>query len=81
MKLKTIFNEIVHVMNNDYAGRKDKKGCDQPKKYLRKIEADEHLSKEAFKQIVEDYLLDFNDSHIHFRMKNAQDGKAKFQSV
>lgn len=64
-------------MNNDYAGWKDKKGCDQPEKYLRKIEADEQLSKEAFKTIVEDYLLDFNDSHIHFLMKNAQDGKAK----
>ncbi|MBD7983920.1 peptidase [Sporosarcina sp. Sa2YVA2] len=75
--MKNIFNEIVHIMNNDYAGWKDKKGCDQPEKYLRKIEADEQLSKEAFKQIVEDYLLDFNDSHIHFLMKNTQDGKAK----
>lgn len=64
-------------MNNDYAGWKDKKGCDQPEKYNKIIEGNEQLSKEAFKQIVEDYLLDFNDSHIHFVMGNSQNGKAK----
>lgn len=66
--MEKIFNEIVHIMNHDYAGWKDKKGCDRPEYFIQKIKDNPSLSKKEFQEIVEDYLLDFNDSHIHFVM-------------
>ena len=35
--LEKIFEEIVYIMNNDYAGWKDKKGCDNPAYFIQKI--------------------------------------------
>ena len=53
-------------MNHDYAGWKDKKGCDRPEYFIQKIKDNPSLTKAEFKEIVEDYLLDFNDSHVYF---------------
>ena len=45
-------------MNNDYAGWKDKKGCDRPEHFIRKIKDNPSLTKAEFKELVDDYLLD-----------------------
>ena len=78
--MEKVFKEIVYIMNNDYAGCKDKKGCDNPEYFLqkiRKLRDEEQLSKEVFKEIVEDYLLDFNDRHIFFSIADSQTEKPK----
>ena len=75
--MENIFNEIVHIMNHDYAGWKDKKGCDQPGYFIRKIKDNPSLTRAEFKEIVEDYLLDFNDSHVYFVLESSSSEKAK----
>lgn len=78
--MEKVFEEIVYIMNNDYAGWKDKKGYDNPEYFLQKIKKlkdEKQLSKEVFKEIVEDYLLDFNDQHIYFAIANSQTEKTK----
>ena len=35
--MEKVFEEIVYIMNNDYAGCKDKEGCDNPEYFLQKI--------------------------------------------
>jgi hypothetical protein len=75
--MENIFKEIVHIMNNDYAGWKDKKGCDRPEYYIRKIKDNPSLTNAEFEDIVDDYLLDFNDRHIYFVAKNEGSEKAK----
>ena len=75
--MEKLFKEIVHIMNNDYAGWKDKEGVDNPEYFLQKIRDEEQLSKEVFKEIVEDYLLDFNDQHIYFSIADSQTEKPK----
>jgi hypothetical protein len=37
MGMETIFNEIVDIMRNDYAGWKDKIGWDNPEFFVQKI--------------------------------------------
>lgn len=64
--MKRVFKEIVHIMHHDYAGCKDKRGWDRPEYFLEKIKGDE------FADVVKDYLLDFNDKHIHFYDRNAE---------
>ena len=78
--MEKTFKEIVYIMNNDYAGCKDKEGWDNPEYFLQKIRQlsdEEQLSNEVFKEIVQDYLLDFNDQHIHFSIADSQTGKPK----
>ena len=75
--MENIFNEIVHIMNHDYAGWKDKKGCDRPEHFIQKIKDNPSLTKEEFKAIVDDYLLDFNDSHVYFLLESSSSEKAK----
>ncbi|WP_221565084.1 S41 family peptidase [Alkalihalobacillus sp. TS-13] len=72
----TIFDDVVHILHNDYSGCVDKKGWDNPSFYrnqIKKLNAAEN-SDEMFVQIVQDYLLDFNDLHMSFKyigeMKN-----------
>lgn len=70
----SIFNEIVHIMHNDYAGCFDKKGLDNPEGTLEKLriaEKQNKLTYETFADIVKDYLLDFKDHHIHFHYVKA----------
>ena len=35
--MEKVFEEIVYIMNNDYAGWRDKKGDDNPECFLQKI--------------------------------------------
>ncbi|WLR57469.1 hypothetical protein LC048_11795 [Mesobacillus subterraneus] len=64
--MEAIFKEIIHIMHNDYAGWKDKKGLDRPDYYLGKL-------KDAnFADVVKEYLLDFRDKHIYFTDVNAE---------
>ena len=75
--MEAIFKEIVQIMYNDYAGYKDKLGWDRPEYFIEKIRGNVQLSHEAFKQIIDEYLLDFNDRHIHFVAKNTGSEQAK----
>ena len=78
--MEKVFEEIVSIMNNDYAGCKDKEGCDNPEYFLqkiRKLKDEKQLSTEVFKGIVEDYLLDFNDRHISFTIADSETVKPK----
>jgi len=64
-----IFKEIVDIMHHDYAGFTDKKGLDSPEKYMNLVKAldakeGDHVSR--FEDIVQDYLLDFQDPHMSF---------------
>lgn len=64
-----IFDEIVDIMRNDYAGCIDKKGWDTPNKYrerIYKLEQQGQLNDYQFVNIVYDYLLDFQDPHLFF---------------
>lgn len=73
--MKHIFKEIIHILQNDYAGCKDKKGWDNPEHFLAKIESlekENELTDEIFTEVVEDYLIDFNDQHIFFTNLRAQ---------
>jgi C-terminal processing protease CtpA/Prc len=73
-----IFEEIVSIMHNDYAGCLDKKGWDDPNKYAEKIkrlEEIDSLTPEQFVEIVQDYLLDFKDPHMYFQLVNSHKQK------
>lgn len=67
--LEQVFNEIVHIMRNDYAGCYDKIGCDRPDEYIheiRRLQAEQLLTDEAVVDLVQDYLMDWNDPHLFF---------------
>ncbi len=65
---KEVFEEVVSIMQNDYAGYIDKKGRDAPEQFRRMIEELEegHDNDQAFIDIVQSYLLDFKDHHVFF---------------
>ncbi|KIH71815.1 S41 family peptidase [Salinicoccus roseus] len=68
-----IFDDIISITHNDYSGHLDKKGWDNPWKYrdrIKRMEAEDALDAVTFQEIVEDYLLDFKDRHMYFRMKD-----------
>ncbi|OHX51777.1 hypothetical protein [Planococcus faecalis] len=70
--MERLFTEIVHIMQHDYAGWKDKQGWDNPDYYLgnlRDLENQGRLNKAQFTELVKEYLLDFKDQHIHFASK------------
>jgi hypothetical protein len=78
VKMEHIFKEIVEIMHHDYAGCNDKKGWDHPNIYFEKMKdlRDRNgLTREHFIDIVRDYLLDFNDHHIHFVDNSAEKKK------
>lgn len=68
-----IFNEVVDIMQNDYAGHQDKKGWDSPDTYresILQLNQQGHLDDYTFIKIVNDYLLDFKDPHMFFISKD-----------
>lgn len=72
--MEYIFKEIVDIMHRDYAGFNDKFGWDNPKGYFKKIQRlkeKNQLTRDALVEIVNDYLIDFNDHHIYFNDNNA----------
>src|SRR5699024_4043874 len=75
-----IFNEVVNIMHHDYAGYLDKKGWDEPEKYkeyIKELDCNQELNDERFVEIVQDYLLDFKDTHMSFSKLN-QKGEKSF---
>ncbi|GIO27281.1 S41 family peptidase [Ornithinibacillus bavariensis] len=73
-----IFQEIVHMMHNDYAGYIDKKGWDNPQEFEKKImnlEYSGELNTNLFAEIVEDYLIDFKDPHLFFQISKSDEQK------
>ena len=67
-----IFDDIISITHNDYSGHLDKKGWDEPGKYrteIKRMEDEDVLDAGTFQEIVEDYLLDFKDRHMYFRLK------------
>ncbi|MFD1019580.1 S41 family peptidase [Thalassobacillus hwangdonensis] len=73
-----IFNEVVDIMHHDYAGWRDKKGWDNPKEFEKKVknlEEKGEIDAYSFTEIVEDYLLDFKDPHMYFKMSDSNEQK------
>ncbi len=68
-----IFDEIVEIMHNDYSGCNDKKGWDRPAYFKKQIQPD--FSPTEFVDLVKDYLLDFKDAHMTFRLSDRSDEK------
>ncbi len=66
-----IFKEVVSITHHDYSGCIDKEGWDDPTTYLQiiaKLERQGELTPVQFTEIVHDYLLDFKDNHMFFKM-------------
>ncbi|MBG9831342.1 hypothetical protein BTI679_22890 [Bacillus wiedmannii] len=66
-----ISKEIVSITHHDYSGCIDKEGWDDPATYLQtveKLERQGELTPVQFTEIVRDYLLDFKDNHMFFKM-------------
>lgn len=67
MSLLRVFDEIVEIIHNDYAGLIEKKGWDKPEIYKEKLiqlENNNALNREIFQELVKDYLLDLKDKHV-----------------
>lgn len=65
---KEIFDDVVSIMQNDYAGYINKEGWDAPDKFrglVSELEEDEE-NDQAFIDIVQSYLLAFKDRHVFF---------------
>ncbi|MYL44986.1 hypothetical protein GLV94_04975 [Virgibacillus halodenitrificans] len=73
----SIFNEIVRIMHEDYAGCLDKAGQDRPDLFRKRIlELDKTgINDQLFIEIVKDYLLDFQNRHMHFGKAGAAASK------
>lgn len=67
MEKLALFDEIVTIMQTDYAGYLDKKGWDSPQKYRRQIERTPELTDRQFYQLVVEYLSAFKDYHVSLR--------------
>lgn len=75
--MEKMFKEIIDIMHNDYAGFEDKRGWDRPELFLQRIMENDQLTKKQFKEFVDEYLLDFNDRHIHFIMEDTEEEKTQ----
>lgn len=75
MNLLKFFDEIVNIMQNDYSGCVVKKDWSNPEVYrekLTELEGKNMLTREKFKEIVDDYLLDYKDHHVGLLDKNSK---------
>jgi C-terminal processing protease CtpA/Prc len=70
-----IFNDIVQIMKNDYAGFSDKKHVNHPENYL----IIEEMTDKAFVETVQSYLLDFKDGHLYFNFSETQSTNRGFK--
>ncbi len=71
MNYLEIFDEIVSIVHTDYSGCIDKRGWDNPelsRKKIMELEKEGKLDSYIFKEIVDDYLLDFKDGHMFFNL-------------
>lgn len=80
MKYLNIFAEIVTIMHQDYAGYEEKKGWDHPDYFTKKIEyleTNELITPQLFAEIVNEYLISFQDRHMYFNLHNSEKVEVK----
>lgn len=63
-----IFNDIVSILKNDYAGFEDKKKYNYPRHYT----VTNNMDDETFTQTIQEYLYKFKDGHLSFRNKKSK---------
>ncbi len=74
-----LFKQIVAIMHQDYAGKDEKEGHDDPSSFRSMIKTrleDNSLDDFAFHTLVFDYLLAFDDLHILWRGTRGRRGKS-----
>ena len=75
-----MFTEIVSIMHQDYAGYEEKKGWDHPDYYTKKIEdleTSEFITPQLFTELVNEYLISFQDRHMYFNLHNSEKVEVK----
>jgi Peptidase family S41 len=80
LKYLNLFAEIVSIMHQDYAGYEEKKGWDNPSYFTKQIEDLETrnlITPHKFTELVNEYLISFQDGHVFFLLKNSDKVKAK----
>lgn len=80
MKYLNIFTEVVSIMHQDYAGYEEKKGWDYPDYFTKKIEdleTSELITPQLFTEIVNEYLISFQDRHMYFNLHNSEKVEVK----
>ncbi|MDT8976354.1 S41 family peptidase [Paenibacillus sp. chi10] len=80
MKYVNIFAEIVSIMHQDYAGYEEKKGWDNPDYFTEKIErleSSELMTPQQFAEIVNEYLISFQDRHMYFHLHHSEKVEVK----
>ncbi|OBY76515.1 hypothetical protein BBG47_26620 [Paenibacillus sp. KS1] len=80
MNYVNIFAEIVSIMHQDYAGYEEKKGWDNPDYFTEKIErleTSELMTPQLFAEIVNEYLVSFQDRHMYFHLHNSEKVEVK----
>ena len=78
-----LFNQLVTVMQQDYAGKVEKEGHDDPSSFRILIETgmqDNTLDDLAFHALVFDYLLAFDDLHILWRYRGPEPRSLGFKT-
>lgn len=76
MNYLEIFEEIIEIMENDYSGCDIKRNWSDGNYYrtlIKQLDENGVLDRNKFKEIVDDYILNFKDDHIVFydnRLKN-----------
>lgn len=76
MKYFEIFKEIIDIMENDYSGceiKRDWGNSEYYRQLIKKTYTTGELDRSRFKEIVDDYLLDYKDTHVGFsdhKLKN-----------
>jgi len=79
MKYFEIFEEIIDIMGKDYSGCEIKRDWGKPEHYrqlMKKAYETGELNRSRFKEIVDDYIFDYKDSHVWF-----SDNKLKNSSI
>lgn len=69
MKYFEIFEEVINIMEKDYSGCEIKRQWGKPEYYkqlMKKAHETGELDRSSFKEIVDDYIFDYKDSHVHF---------------
>lgn len=73
-----IFKEIVDIVHHDYAGYEEKRDWDNPNHYLEEInrlKTEQSITPKIFAELVNEYLMAFQDQHMYFRLRALGDVK------
>lgn len=73
------FKEIIDILHHDYAGYEEKRSWDDPAHYLEEIERlifRQQITPQVFTELVNEYLMAFQDRHMSFNLKGSDDIKA-----